>query len=137
VDFPIAEEAGAIVMRARGEDPEVLLVRAKRPPYDWIFPKGHIEAGETPEEAARRELAEEAGVIGKLLGFVEETRFLNRDRRYHVVYHLFEPLVTGLPHESREQGWFTVVQATNALGFQGAQELLIRAADLLRKRAVS
>ena len=77
-------------------------------PTNWIFPKGHIETGETPEEAARRELAEEAGVVGELLGFVGETRFVNRDRRYHVVYHLFEPLETGLPHESREQKWFSL-----------------------------
>jgi ADP-ribose pyrophosphatase YjhB (NUDIX family) len=136
VDSPIDEEAGAIVMRLTGQDPEVLLVRAKRPPHDWIFPKGHIEAGETAEDAARRELAEEAGVTGRLLGFVGESRFVNRDRDFHVVYHLFEPLVTGLPHESREQEWFTIVQATDALAFQGAQDLLIRAFDLLRRRAV-
>jgi ADP-ribose pyrophosphatase YjhB (NUDIX family) len=132
----MVEEAGAIVMRGTSEHAEVLLVRAKRPPYDWIFPKGHIEAGETPEDAARRELTEEAGVTGRLLGFVGESRFVNRDRRYHVAYHLFEPLVTGLPHESREQEWFTIAQATDALAFQGAEDLLIRAVELLQTRAV-
>ncbi len=28
----------------------------------WLFPKGHVEIGETDEEAARREIAEEAGI---------------------------------------------------------------------------
>jgi diadenosine hexaphosphate hydrolase (ATP-forming) len=131
VESPVVEEAGAIVMRGRGESAAVLLVRARRPPHDWIFPKGHIEAGETPEEAARRELTEEAGVTGALVGPVGETRFTNRARCYHVVYYLFEPLVTGLPHEPREQQWFTIMQATNALAFPGSQHLLIRAVDKL------
>ena len=31
--------------------------------YKWLPPGGHIEANETPEEAARREIAEETGVL--------------------------------------------------------------------------
>src|SRR5262249_25424281 len=40
----------------------LLLVRAKPAPHDWVLPKGHIENGETPDEAAAREVREEAGV---------------------------------------------------------------------------
>lgn len=33
----------------------------------WVFPKGHIEQGETSQEAALREVAEEAGVAAVLM----------------------------------------------------------------------
>jgi len=50
-------QAGAITMRGK----KVLIVRAKKNPLDWIFPKGHVERGESLAETACRELAEEAG----------------------------------------------------------------------------
>src|SRR5829696_2370119 len=33
----------------------------------WSLPKGHIEAGETPEQTAVREVAEETGIIGEVV----------------------------------------------------------------------
>ena len=44
---------------------EFLLVRT-RDGLRWTFPKGHIQEGESPEQAAEREAKEEAGVIGKV-----------------------------------------------------------------------
>jgi len=44
---------------------EFLLVRTSQG-NRWTFPKGRIEAGETPSAAAAREAAEEAGVSGKI-----------------------------------------------------------------------
>lgn len=55
-------KAGAIVSRNDGS--EILLVyRAKHD--DWSFPKGHIEEGENPEQAMRREVVEETGLTVK------------------------------------------------------------------------
>src|SRR5262249_34680460 len=52
----------------------VLLVRAKPAPHDWVLPKGHIEKGESPDEAAVREVREEAGVeatVVRYAGLIE------------------------------------------------------------------
>lgn len=47
----------------------LLLVRRGRPPSQglYAFPGGRVEAGESDEEAARRELLEETGLAAKLL----------------------------------------------------------------------
>ena len=52
------ESAGGVVLNARGE---VALVR-NGPEGFWGFPKGHVDEGEDALGAARREIAEEAGL---------------------------------------------------------------------------
>jgi ADP-ribose pyrophosphatase YjhB (NUDIX family) len=47
--------AGAVVV----EDGACLLIRRGR---EWAFPKGHLEQGEGPGDAARREVREETGI---------------------------------------------------------------------------
>ena len=60
----ISHSAGGIVIGPQGR---VLIVNQKH--RAWSLPKGHVEAGETHEEAARREIAEETGVTDlELLG---------------------------------------------------------------------
>src|SRR6266498_2791951 len=103
----LIEQAGAIVVRRINGASHVLLVRGSRPPRPWVFPKGHIEPGETAEAAAQRELREEAGVIGSLITRVGNSEFARGSERYRVMYYLFEPLSTNLVHEPREQRWFT------------------------------
>lgn len=52
------QTAGGIVI---GRGGMIALVRSRNS-QSWLFPKGHIEAGESTEEAARREIAEETGL---------------------------------------------------------------------------
>ena len=57
----------------------------------WSLPKGHIEAGETAEEAAAREVAEETGITGRIvapLGMIDYW-FVADDRRVHKTVHHF------------------------------------------------
>jgi len=51
--------AGVVIVRETPQGMRFLLLRAFR---HWDFPKGAVEVGETPLAAARREVAEEAGI---------------------------------------------------------------------------
>jgi 8-oxo-dGTP pyrophosphatase MutT (NUDIX family) len=59
----VLHQAGAIAYRVRHAQIEVLLITS-RAAGRWIIPKGNIDAGCTPAEAAEREAYEEAGVEG-------------------------------------------------------------------------
>ena len=59
VKRPRRFSAGVVVVRRTARGCRYLLLRAFR--Y-WDFPKGQVEPGETPLEAARREVAEETGI---------------------------------------------------------------------------
>lgn len=85
---------------------------------DWIPPGGHIEPGETPQDAAIREMEEELGlkITGDMLEpFDLSVKPINRPDRgcltHYDVWHLvhlkvqeFEYLV----HEYHDAGWFTI-----------------------------
>jgi 8-oxo-dGTP pyrophosphatase MutT (NUDIX family) len=74
----------------------------------WVTPGGRIDAGESPEQAARRELHEEVGIAGVELGRIlarlrvttpirirEETIFLARWTGEPVLGHLPDPGTEG------------------------------------------
>lgn len=53
----------------------------------WMGVGGHIEKGETPEQAAIREIKEETGLIVESLNYVGVVKFINDD--YDELMHLF------------------------------------------------
>ncbi|MFL6765961.1 MAG: NUDIX domain-containing protein [Sphingomicrobium sp.] len=65
--MPPPRSAGILLFRQRGGEPEVLLIKPGGPFWRgknvgaWMIPKGMVEPGEAPAEAALREFAEETG----------------------------------------------------------------------------
>ena len=126
--MPVIRQAGAIVLRTDSEEPQVLLVTAKRNPRSWIFPKGHIERGETPEEAAVREAREESGVIGKVIApaGILEYGFLGAKARVEYFLVQFTREV-GPPEDGRQKSWYGLEDALERLNYKNTRKLLRKA----------
>jgi len=69
-------------------DAEVLMIKRKNPPFagHWALPGGFIDPGETPKQAAIRELVEETGLEVSALNFVGEYKTPGRDPRMENVW---------------------------------------------------
>jgi 8-oxo-dGTP pyrophosphatase MutT (NUDIX family) len=127
--------AGGLVVR--GE--EVLLI-ALQGGKRWQLPKGHIEDGETPEETAVREVAEETGVAGRPIGRLPSIAFwfVERGRRVHntVDYFLLEYEGGTSADYDREEvseaRWFPWEEGIARLTFENEREVA-RAARALRR----
>jgi 8-oxo-dGTP diphosphatase len=103
-----------------------------------VLPKGHLDAGETEQDAAIREVTEETGVIAELidkLGDVEysyERRGRRRDKR--VAFYLFEYRSGKLEdhdHEIEEARWMPLEEAARELTYPGEREIVKRALSRL------
>ncbi len=60
------DQASALPFRRRGRRLEFCLITTSA--GRWAFPKGYIDPGETPEQAALKEAFEEAGLHGRIVG---------------------------------------------------------------------
>lgn len=95
--------SGGIVVRFTQTGPLIALIREDNWPL-YVLPKGGVEAGETFEEAARREIEEESGLNElKLVRYVGKRDRLNfsRTRWMSIHYYLFTTTQEkGIPTDS-------------------------------------
>ena len=125
VPHNIVPQAGGIVFRRGRAGIAILLVRAKRDPTIWIFPKGHIEPGESEDETALRETREEAGVAGEIVGRVgSPCQFHNGRELVRVQYFLIRAIRETPETDGREKQWFTFDDAVVAVPYDDMRELL-------------
>jgi 8-oxo-dGTP diphosphatase len=119
--------AGGLVVR----DGEVLLVH--RPRYeDWTLPKGKLDPGETWEQAALREVEEEAAVQGRLVRELPDVHYENQGRPKRVRYWLMEVVEDmgfSSNNEVDEVRWLSPDDALELLSYERDRQL-IRAAGI-------
>ncbi len=99
----------------------------------WSLPKGHIEAGETPEQAALREVQEETGIesiIEKSLGVIDFWFMAGGKRIHKTVHHyLFREsggLLAAQETEVDEVAWFPLEEIIEKLAYPDEKKLISR-----------
>lgn len=118
---------GMIVRRCPDGAPEVAVVH--RPlREDWSFPKGKLEPGESFEECAIREVAEETGFTCRLGSFVGHTEYRDRKDRPKVVAYWVMEVESGEFAPGREVDelrWVDLAGAAFLLTYERDRELLV------------
>jgi 8-oxo-dGTP pyrophosphatase MutT (NUDIX family) len=119
--------AGGLVLR-RGDDGTGEILVVHRPAYgDWSFPKGKLEAGESEEDAAVREVEEETGLRCRLEREVATTRYRDGSGRPKTVrYWLMTPVGGALApaHEVDDARFVPVPDAARLLTYDRDRVLL-------------
>lgn len=122
---PPVAQAGGIAFRSRGGELSILLVTSKKQQGFWIFPKGHVEPGETAAQAGVRETEEEAGVAGDDLGPVgAPLEYDWNGKRYSVQYFLIRATSASAANDGREIAWLPFDEALKRLSFEDTRRLL-------------
>jgi ADP-ribose pyrophosphatase YjhB (NUDIX family) len=129
---PVELDAGAILIDAPMEaDPNVALIRRAQQ-ADWTLPKGHVESGESLEQAATRELLEETGYAGQLLSIAGATAYEHEGRAKSVTYFYFmrrgQAPVRGKLDGVAQVEWMTFQEALERVTYPELAELLARVA---------
>jgi 8-oxo-dGTP pyrophosphatase MutT (NUDIX family) len=128
-------QAGGIAFRGAGHDLEILLVTSKKVPDYWLFPKGHVEPGETDANAGVRETQEEAGVTGELLGPVGAPLIFDwAGKRYRVQYFLIRATAEAPATDGRIIAWLPINEALARLTFEDTRRLLREAQTMMEGR---
>ncbi len=141
-----ATSAGGIVVRYEAGRPH-LVIGARRRERDgrtWTLPKGTPKRGESTEQTAIREVAEETGLDVRITGPLDSIDyvFVQSGTRIHktVHYFLMEPIGGDLAqhdHEFDQVRWVAFDDASTVLTFETERALVARAAAALLATADS
>jgi 8-oxo-dGTP pyrophosphatase MutT (NUDIX family) len=147
--MPTVEEtsAGGIVVDVDGDPPSAAVIarinRAGR--VEWCLPKGHLESGETPEQAAIREIAEETGILGRVVGslgtigywFAAEGRRVHKSVHHYLLVAIGGRLsVDGDPdREAVDVAWVPMAELGARLAFPNERRIAREASSRLADTA--
>lgn len=134
--------AGGVVYRLASREPLFLLIRDSY--RNWGFPKGHLENGESAEDAALREVREETGlenvaVRGKIETIDWYFRF--RGKLIHKVCHFYlMESGTSRTKPQRDEGitacrWLPIEKALKTISYGNAREVLEAAQERVAQLA--
>ena len=127
--------AGGIVFNNKGQ----VLVTQHSQNKHWSFPKGLIDPGQTPEQAAVREVKEEGGIeaeISEKIGYNKYVYTFEGEKIFKVVTYFLMKYVSGSPEdhdwEVSEANWYTPENALKQLSFTQDKSLLKKALEMIK-----
>ena len=132
--------AGGIVFR-RNKDGEVEFLLIQDHKDRWTIPKGHIEEGETAQQAAKREIGEEAGLNDTdMLGWLGKIHFRYRriDKLVLISQQVYLMRVKTDGNEIQKEDWmngikwFSFYDALDAIEYEDIGKLMLLAMKRIR-----
>ena len=137
--------AGGFVLDRAGRAPKAALIarQDRRGRLVWSLPKGHVEPGETTEDAAVREVFEETGIHGTIvasLGTIDFW-FMAQDRRIHKTVHHYlleahDVVLSDADAEVVEVAWVPLDEVAARLRYADERRLVDRVNDVLADLAL-
>jgi 8-oxo-dGTP diphosphatase len=129
--------AGGVAFRWQNSNLETVIVSVK-PKLRWQLPKGIVDPGESPEDAALREVREEAGIETERLELIDTIEYWYRSVRrgkpvrYHKYVHFYlleyrNGDVADHDHEVAEARWVSFEEALALLDFKSEREVVEKA----------
>ena len=133
---------GVLVRRLRGRWMAAVIRPAGKSEGTWALPKGLVGRGERPEATALREVAEETGAVGRMVGKLGDVRYVytwEGERVFKVVSFYLVRYTRGrlgdLPpdhaHEVAEVRWLPLEEAPRLLAYRGEREMARKALTIL------
>jgi 8-oxo-dGTP pyrophosphatase MutT (NUDIX family) len=133
--------AGCVVFRRSDGLVEVALIQ----PHErkaWALPKGFIEPGEPPEEAAQRETREEAGLSGKIVTKIDTIKYSYMAkwekpavRIFKIVTFYLLRFTSGDPSQHDREvdrvEWFPIDKAISTASYAQEKDVLRKAKTLI------
>jgi len=126
--------SGGVIFRKVNGGFEVALVSRRN---IWCLPKGLIEANETADEAALREVKEETGLNGEIIGKIGEINYsFFRNRRYFKTVHFYLLKFVGGSIEAHDSEmdkvkWFPISDAIRVLTYVNERKIMRKAVKML------
>lgn len=136
--------AGGVIFRPSGKTVEVALISTKGGKV-WGLPKGLVEKGENIARTAHREVREETGLDGKILGKIGHIEYFftfheedgSVKRCFKIVYFFLMEYTSGDTSEHdfevEDCRWFKLNYAVRLMKFEDEKEILRKARKMLRE----
>jgi 8-oxo-dGTP pyrophosphatase MutT (NUDIX family) len=133
--------AGGVVVRRLRGGWHLAAIRPGGKANVWALPKGLVGSGEDPAATALREVAEETGVEGRLVGKLGDVRYVytwKGERVFKIVsFYLVRytggrlgDLPPALAHEVAEVRWVPLANGPSVLTYKGEKEMAEKALEL-------
>lgn len=130
-----ATSSGAIILREIEGKLKIALAHRSRASKAWVLPKGHVEKGETLEQAALREIYEETGLdnvqlIQHLGTILRESVKKNGDVEQKTIHLYLAYAPSNSPSHApsdkgfTDVGWFSPAEAIELLPYESEQAFL-------------